>query len=225
MTLLRHTHSCRPTTINMAPAVHNVTHGTNPHVVAMPRYSTHIGIARLILSVVVLTLVATAAGLWSSAHHAAFGLTLFTVRPFPHKTLPCLTSNPHSTNTSLSHIQASATLLIKLYYTLSLTRLPHLYHPYAILACEALGTVFWLTSFALCAEWTAAFNHHWWTGGSKTATNYGFWNAPFRPEDMGLVSREVTGTAAGGAGGGNGGRWKAAVGCMGATAGLSGVLL
>lgn len=53
----------------------------NPHVIAMPRWSSIVGIARLILAVLVLALVAAAAGLWESAEFAAFGMTLFTVSP------------------------------------------------------------------------------------------------------------------------------------------------
>jgi hypothetical protein len=56
---------------------------TNPHVVAMPRWSRLVGIARLVLAVVVLALTAAAADLWESAEYAAFGLALFTVRLLP----------------------------------------------------------------------------------------------------------------------------------------------
>lgn len=51
----------------------------NLHVVAMPRWSSIVGVARLIIALLVLVFVATAAGLWHSAAYAAFGLTLFTV--------------------------------------------------------------------------------------------------------------------------------------------------
>lgn len=53
---------------------------SNPHVIAMPRWSSFVGIARLVLAILVLAFVAAAAGLWGSAEYAAFGLTLFTVR-------------------------------------------------------------------------------------------------------------------------------------------------
>ena len=49
------------------------------HVVPMPRWSGLVGIARLVIALLVLIFVATAAGLGSHASYAAFGLTLFTV--------------------------------------------------------------------------------------------------------------------------------------------------
>lgn len=55
------------------------TSGSNPHVIPMPRWSAFIGIARLILSILVLAFVAATAGLWGNAEYSAFGLTLFTV--------------------------------------------------------------------------------------------------------------------------------------------------
>jgi hypothetical protein len=67
------------------------TSGT-PHVIPMPRWSSIVGIARLVLAVLVLAFVAAAAGLWGDASYAAFGLTLFTVRKFEQATLRiCLT--------------------------------------------------------------------------------------------------------------------------------------
>jgi hypothetical protein len=51
----------------------------NLHVVAMPRWSSFVGVARLAIALIVLVLVATAAGLWYTVGDAAFGLTLFTV--------------------------------------------------------------------------------------------------------------------------------------------------
>ena len=128
--------------------------------------------------------------------------------------------------TLLTQKQAAATLLIFAYYTLSLCRFPHLYSPWAVLGLEIFGVIFWLTSFALCAEWTATFNHSWWTHGSKSATSYGFWNAPFRPEDIGLASRSlpfIGGLMKRAAAGEN--MWKASVGLMGAAAGLGAVQL
>ncbi|KPI44744.1 uncharacterized protein AB675_8671 [Cyphellophora attinorum] len=168
------------------------TSGT-PHVIPMPRWSSIIGIARLVLAVLVLAFVAAAAGLWGDASYAAFGLTLFT---------------------------ASATLLVFAYYTLSLCRWPHFYSAWAVLGLEIFGVIFWLTSFALCAEWTATFNHSWWTHGSSTATNYGFWNAPFRPEDIGLQSRGIPVIKRALA---SEKKWKSAVALMGTAAGLGAV--
>jgi uncharacterized membrane protein YkgB len=63
----------------------------NLHIVAMPRWSSIVGVARLVIALLVLIFVSTAAGLWYSASYAAFGLTLFTVSAFAN---PCLT-NPN----------------------------------------------------------------------------------------------------------------------------------
>jgi hypothetical protein len=194
------------------------TSGT-PHVIPMPRWSSIVGIARLVLAVLVLALVAAAAGLWGDASYAAFGLTLFTVRNFEQVCLSiCLTEDL----TNRLRTQASATLLVFAYYTLSLCRWPHLYSAWAVLGLEIFGVIFWLTSFALCAEWTATFNHSWWTHGSSTATNYGFWNAPFRPEDIGLQSRGIPAIKRALS---NEKQWKAAVALMGTAAGLGAVQL
>lgn len=56
---------------------------TNSHIVVMPPWISLVGIARLIIALIVLVLVATAAGIWYTADYAAFGLTLFTVRTYP----------------------------------------------------------------------------------------------------------------------------------------------
>lgn len=107
--------------------------------------------------------------------------------------------------------QASATLVILGYYSVSLCRKPKLYNAWAVLGLEIFGVIFWLVSFALCAEWTAAFNHDVYWSLGKT-TNYGFWNAPFRPEDIGLESRGLSKRATN--------PWRASVGLMGTAAGL-----
>lgn len=45
----------------------------------MPRWTSFVGVARLILALLVLIFVSTAAGLWYSANFAAIGVTIFTV--------------------------------------------------------------------------------------------------------------------------------------------------
>ena len=47
--------------------------------------------------------------------------------------------------------------------------------------------IFWAVSFSLCAEWTALARGDW--VGLHGDTRYGFWNAPFNPEDIGLIAR------------------------------------
>jgi hypothetical protein len=177
----------------------------NLHVVAMPRWSSFLGVARLIIALVILILVATAAGIWYSANYAAFGLTLFTVS--------CV-QTIHQEITD--ELQASATLIIFGYYSVSLCKKPELYNAWAILGLEIFGVIFWLVSFALCADWTATFNHDIYLG-SGTKTNYGFWNAPFTPEDIGLESRDLAKRATN--------KWKASIGLMGTAAGLGAVEL
>ena len=97
------------------------------------------------------------------------------------------------------------------YYSVSLMKKPNLYNAWAVLGLEILGVIFWLVSFALCAEWTHAYNHDIYTGNGRT-TNYGFWNPPFTPEDIGLESRDLAKRATN--------KWKASIGLMGTAAGL-----
>lgn len=177
----------------------------NNHVVSMPRWSSVVGVARLVIALLVLVFVATTAGLWYSANFAAMGLTLFTVR-----------NSRNSFVASANSYQASATLIIFGYYAISLCRKPEFYNAWVVLGLEIFGVIFWLVSFALCAEWTATFNHRTYFGtGASTdydSTNFGFWNAPFTPEDIGLESRDiVTGAPA---------KWKTGVALMGTAAGL-----
>ncbi|OQV04274.1 hypothetical protein CLAIMM_09184 [Cladophialophora immunda] len=82
---------------------------------------------------------------------------------------------------------ASATLIVFAYYFVALSRKPALYNRWAILALEVCGTLFWLVSFALLARWTS-FYHRFWYGHGPS---YGFWHAPFRPSDMGLIPRSI----------------------------------
>ncbi|KIW13014.1 hypothetical protein PV08_08201 [Exophiala spinifera] len=127
-------------------------------IVPMPRWSTAVGCARVALAVVVLALTAAATSIWGS--YDAFGVTLFT---------------------------ASASLIIFVYYFIALSRQPNLYNRWAVLGLEIFGVIFWLTSFALMAQWTSVYNG-WWYGNGNS---YGFWDAPYRPEDVGFAKRTV----------------------------------
>ena len=100
------------------------------------------------------------------------------------------------------------------YYSITLCSKPEWYNLWAILALEVLGVIFWLTSFALCAEWTSAFNHvQDWRDGEYED---GFWNAPFAPEDIGLRSASFKKATS---------RSRACVGLMGAASGLGALQL
>jgi hypothetical protein len=116
---------------------------------------------------------------------------------------------------SLTAYQASATLIIFAYYFVALSRKPQYYNRWAVLALEIFGVIFWLVSFALCAEWTAVYNDgYWWNGGH---TSYGFWNAPFSPKDIGLQSGRLRRRGAN--------KYRAGVGLAGTAAGLGAVEL
>ena len=106
---------------------------------------------------------------------------------------------------------ASATLIIFGYYSISLCRKPQIYNAWAVLGLEILGVIFWLVSFSLCAEWTAAFNHDWYFGNDKT---FGGWKAPFNPDDLkfDVYKRDVVERSTA--------HWKASIGLMGTAAGL-----
>ncbi|KAL6251099.1 hypothetical protein RBB50_001307 [Rhinocladiella similis] len=127
-------------------------------IVPMPRWSTAVGCARVALAVVVLALTAAATSIWGN--YDAFGVTLFT---------------------------ASASLIIFVYYFIALSRQPSLYNRWAVLGLEIFGVIFWLTSFALMAQWTSVYNG-WWYGNGNS---YGFWDAPYHPEDLGFAKRTI----------------------------------
>ena len=67
----------------------------NPHIVVMPPWISIVGIARLLIALIVLVLVAAAAGIWYTADYAAFGLTLFTVSTYMTRVMHPLTSYRH----------------------------------------------------------------------------------------------------------------------------------
>ncbi|KAK7903358.1 hypothetical protein LTR67_001377 [Exophiala xenobiotica] len=155
---------------------------TDMQVVPMPRWSTAVGCARVALAVVVLALTAAATSIWGG--YDAFIVTLFT---------------------------ASASLVIFVYYFVALSYHPTLYHPWAILALEAFGVIFWLTSFATMAQWTSVYNG-WWYGEGDS---YGFWEAPFRPEDVGFAKITIVRRSAN--------KYHAGVALAGTAAGLAAV--
>jgi hypothetical protein len=104
-------------------------------------------------------------------------------------------------------------LIIFAYYFVALSRKPMLYNRWAVLGLEIFGLVFWAVSFSLCAAWTAGAN--WWNWGDDT--QYAFWNAPFDPEDIGLIGRSLVKRSSN--------KWRAGVACGGVTAGLGAVEL
>ncbi len=73
--------------------------------------------------------------------------------------------------------------------------------------------IFWLTSFAMMAQWTSVYNG-WWYGEGDS---YGFWDAPFRPEDLGLAKRTIVRRSTN--------KYHAGVALAGTAAGLSAVEL
>lgn len=179
----------------------------NIHIVAMPRWTSFVGVARLIIALLVLIFVSTTAGLWYSANFAAMGVTLFTVS---------VLLKAHSISPNIK--QASATLIIFAYYAVSLCSKPELYNAWAVLGLEIFGVIFWLVSFALCADWTAGFNHrrYWSTASTSTSDSprYVPWIAPFKPEDfdLDLGRRDIVTRSPE--------KWKAGVALMGTAAGL-----
>lgn len=70
---------------------------------------------------------------------------------------------------------------------MALSRKPALYNRWVVLGLEIFGVFFWLVSFALLANWTRRFNgfNRWYGDGDS----YGFWNAPYSPEDVGFTKR------------------------------------
>ena len=100
-----------------------------------------------------------ATGIWGG--YTAFGFTLFTVS---YRVVESKGKHTHFQ-------QACATLIIFGYYFFALTRQKHLYNRWAILGLEIFGTIFWLVSFSLCAEWATVYNGaNWWSGHQ---THYG----------------------------------------------------
>lgn len=73
------------------------------------------------------------------------------------------------------------------YYIVALSHKPELYNRWVVLGFEIFGVFFWLVSFALLANFTSRFNgrNRWYGDGDS----YGFWNAPYTPEDVGFDKR------------------------------------
>ena len=90
-----------------------------------------------------------------------------------------------------------------------------LYNRWAVLGLELFGLIFWAVSFSLGAEWTSAANNDYFFKGGDT--RYGFWNAPFNPEDIGLIGRSLAKRSSS--------KWRGGVACGGVAAGLGAVEL
>lgn len=157
---------------------------TNTHIVPMPAWASITGCAKFVIAILVLIFTAAAAAIWGSAY-SAFGVSFFT---------------------------ASATLVIFVYYFVALTKKVEWYNRWAVLALEAFGTIFWLVSFALLADWTATFNgsDYWYGAGDS----YGFWRAPYSPDDV----TGMTGSGLGKRSSNN--KYKAGLALAGTAAGL-----
>jgi hypothetical protein len=77
--------------------------------------------------------------------------------------------------------------LIFAYYIVALSHKPTLYNRWAVLGLEIFGVIFWLVSFSLLANFTSWYNgdDYWYGDGDS----YGFWKAPYLPEDVGFAKR------------------------------------
>ncbi|KAI1616318.1 hypothetical protein EDD36DRAFT_428910 [Exophiala viscosa] len=104
----------------------------NMQVVPMPRWSSIVGCARVLLAICVLGLTAAATAIWGG--YDEFIFALFT---------------------------SAASLLVFVYYFVALSGQPTLYNRWAVLGLEIFGVVFWLVSFLLLAHWTSVYNAYW----------------------------------------------------------------
>ncbi|KAK4949690.1 hypothetical protein LTR10_011531 [Elasticomyces elasticus] len=125
----------------------------NSQVVPMPRWSSVVGCARVLLAILVLGLTTAVTVIWGG--YDEFIFALFT---------------------------SSASLLVFIYYFLALSRSPALYNRWAVLGLEIFGVVFWLVSFLLLAHWTSVYNSYWldendtygWWDASSAPNEIGF---------------------------------------------------
>lgn len=102
----------------LLPRNFGTMHVGNVHVVAMPRWTSFVGVARLIIALFILIFVATTAGLWYSANYVAMGIALFTVSaPGRHVYSQLTASRPPPPSSSLrttlsaSAVSPSSTML------------------------------------------------------------------------------------------------------------------
>lgn len=148
----------------------------NMEVVPMPRWSSLVGCARVLLAIAVLGLTAASTAIWGG--YDEFIFTLFTVSG--------ILLSSWSVEILMER-KASASLLVFVYYFVALSRQPGLYNRWAVLGLEIFGVAFWLVSFLLLAHWTSVYNAYWFGENGS----YGWWNAPYAPDEIGFRKRSI----------------------------------